>query len=110
MGFVGFGLQLILPSMVHRLRLLGDYHHSTRIAFVEFAVDIDMNSRKTRLHQGDGTFKSTGWKNLRVGDIVKVKKDEYFPADLLLLSSTYDDGICYVETMNLDGFQGSYQM
>ncbi|KAG6752628.1 hypothetical protein POTOM_042650 [Populus tomentosa] len=23
---------------VHRLRLLGDYHHSTRIAFVEFAV------------------------------------------------------------------------
>ncbi|KAJ6429690.1 hypothetical protein OIU84_021150 [Salix udensis] len=65
--------------------------------------DIEMNSRKTRLHQGDGTFKSTGWKNLRVGDIVKVKKDEYFPADLLLLSSTYDDGICYVETMNLDG-------
>ena len=60
--------------------------------------DIEMNSRKTRLHQGDGTFKSAGWKNLRVGDIVKVKKDEYFPADLLLLSSTYDDGICYVET------------
>ncbi|KAJ6718673.1 PHOSPHOLIPID-TRANSPORTING ATPASE 9-RELATED [Salix purpurea] len=65
--------------------------------------DIEMNNRKTRVHQGDGTFKSTGWKNLRVGDIVKVKKDEYFPADLLLLSSTFDDGICYVETMNLDG-------
>ncbi|XP_011008886.1 PREDICTED: putative phospholipid-transporting ATPase 9 [Populus euphratica] len=65
--------------------------------------DIEMNNRKTRVHQGDGTFKSTGWKNLRVGDIVKVKKDEYFPADLLLLSSTFEDGICYVETMNLDG-------
>ncbi|KAF9671051.1 hypothetical protein SADUNF_Sadunf12G0006600 [Salix dunnii] len=26
---------------VHRLRLLGDYHHSTRIAFVEFAVVIN---------------------------------------------------------------------
>lgn len=32
-----------------------------------------------------------------------MEKDSFFPADLLLLSSTNDDGIAYVETVNLDG-------
>lgn len=62
-----------------------------------------MNNRKVKVHYGDGNFDSIEWKNLRVGDIVKVEKDEFFPADLVLLSSNYEDAICYVETMNLDG-------
>lgn len=40
---------------------------------------------------------------MRVGDVVRVKEDEYFPADLLLIASSGTDGICYVETKNLDG-------
>jgi magnesium-transporting ATPase (P-type) len=30
-------------------------------------------------------------------------KNEYFPADMILLSSPNNSGICYVETKNLDG-------
>ncbi|XP_059670154.1 probable phospholipid-transporting ATPase 8 [Cornus florida] len=65
--------------------------------------DIEANNRKVKVYGRNNTFYETKWKQLRVGDLVKVCKDEYFPADLVLLSSSYDDGICYVETMNLDG-------
>ena len=40
---------------------------------------------------------------LQVGCFVKVKQNENFPADLILLQSTLPQGICYVETKNLDG-------
>ncbi|KAF1879427.1 hypothetical protein Lal_00005893 [Lupinus albus] len=65
--------------------------------------DIKANNRTVQVYTRSHTFVETRWKKLGVGDIVKVYKDEYFPADLLLLSSKYDDGVCYVETMNLDG-------
>lgn len=49
------------------------------------------------------TFVGKKWRQLVVGDILKVGCDEMFPADLLLLQSSDISGSCHVSTANLDG-------
>ncbi|XP_024362425.1 probable phospholipid-transporting ATPase 8 isoform X2 [Physcomitrium patens] len=65
--------------------------------------DKELNNRAIDVHDGSGHFVEKKWRDLRVGDLVRVRDGDYFPSDLLLISSTGTDGMCYVETMNLDG-------
>jgi magnesium-transporting ATPase (P-type) len=48
-------------------------------------------------------FERVKWKNIKVGNIVKIYKNEEFPSDLILLKSSNENGVCYIETKNLDG-------
>lgn len=48
-------------------------------------------------------FKERRWKDVRVGDFVRVVCNEIVPADLLLMHTSDPNGVCHIETSNLDG-------
>lgn len=52
---------------------------------------------------GTVKFRNKAWKDIYVGDIVRVRQNEEVPADMILLSSSLEDQNCYIETKNLDG-------
>ncbi|XP_020910212.1 probable phospholipid-transporting ATPase VD isoform X2 [Exaiptasia diaphana] len=48
-------------------------------------------------------YHSTKWKDVVVGDIIRLSSDDIIPADVLLLNSSDPHDICFIETANLDG-------
>ncbi|KAJ5990998.1 hypothetical protein N7499_011542 [Penicillium canescens] len=43
------------------------------------------------------------WKDIRVGDVIKLERDQPIPADIALLHASGPNGVAYIETMALDG-------
>lgn len=52
---------------------------------------------------GSARWERTLWKKLEVGDIVLLRENDQVPADIVVLSTSDSEGMCYLETKNLDG-------
>lgn len=56
-----------------------------------------------RVASGKARFQPDTWKNVKVGDFVRIYNNDELPADIVILSTSDEEGGCYVETKNLDG-------
>ena len=65
-------------------------------------LDNEQNSNEVEIYKEGEWIKIQSGK-LRMGEIVRVKKDGVFPSDLMLIDSNLPDGVCYIETGTLDG-------
>jgi len=71
-------------------------HEADRIANSRIVERLDLNNKEEY-------FTEIEWKNLRVGDVVRIYNNQEMPADLVLLTSSESFGSAYIETCNIDG-------
>uniref|UniRef100_A0A8C6KCD1 Phospholipid-transporting ATPase n=1 Tax=Nothobranchius furzeri TaxID=105023 RepID=A0A8C6KCD1_NOTFU len=51
----------------------------------------------------NGAWEIVHWEKVAVGEVVRAANGDHLPADLVILSSSEPQGMCYIETSNLDG-------
>ncbi|KAI3404902.2 DNF1 [Candida oxycetoniae] len=61
------------------------------------------NSRSGYRHPKTLRFAKKYWKDVKVGDVLRIYNNEEIPADVAILATSDDDNCCFVETKNLDG-------
>ena len=64
--------------------------------------DLETNNTKTKIYKNN-KFRSIEWSNIKIGNLIKVKKNEIIPADLFVVCSSNKNGTFYLQTANLDG-------
>ena len=64
--------------------------------------DLELNSMICSVYR-EGKFQKVQWADVIVGDICLVEEQETFPADLVVLATSLENGNCYIETSSLDG-------
>ncbi|XP_026991102.2 phospholipid-transporting ATPase IA isoform X3 [Tachysurus fulvidraco] len=65
-------------------------------------ADSVVNKKETQVLR-NGAWEIVHWEKVAVGEVVRASNGDHLPADLIILSSSEPQGMCYIETSNLDG-------
>ncbi|KAJ8336283.1 hypothetical protein SKAU_G00396260 [Synaphobranchus kaupii] len=69
-----------------------------------YRFDRKINNLIAKVYSGkQQRYVEQSWKDVHVGDFVRLSCNEIIPADMVLLHSSEPEGVCHIETSNLDG-------
>lgn len=85
-----------------------DKGENNRTAYVlhtqkSLAAGANIVSSGGALTEGNAHWVETMWRDIRVGDIVRLTRNDAVPADIAVLQAKGAEDVAYIETMALDG-------
>lgn len=109
-------LVIAILNQLPQLAVFGRGASIMPLAFVLLVTAIKDAYEDWRRHRADriennrlasifvnGQFQQKKWKDIRVGEIIKIRANDTLPCDMVLLSTSDPTGVAYVQTINLDG-------
>uniref|UniRef100_A0A8B9SSK8 Phospholipid-transporting ATPase n=1 Tax=Anas platyrhynchos TaxID=8839 RepID=A0A8B9SSK8_ANAPL len=96
-----FFLFIALLQQIPDVSPTGRYTTLVPLLFILTVAGIKEIIEDYKRHKADSAVNKK--KTLAVGDIVKVTNGQHLPADMIILSSSEPQAMCYIETANLDG-------
>ncbi|XP_024026238.1 phospholipid-transporting ATPase 1-like isoform X2 [Morus notabilis] len=109
-------LVIAVLNQLPQLAVFGRTASVLPLAFVLLVTAIKDGYEDYRRHRSDriendrlasvlvnNQFQQKRWKDIQVGEIIKIQANETIPCDMVLLSTSDPTGVAYVQTTNLDG-------